>query len=92
LLNNETWNVADSTNIENGCSTQGNTQWTYNYGAFLAGAAYMYNYVRLHTSSPLPPFPRSIYLTMLPRRSYTNIYDRPKKRPGKPPSTASSAP
>ncbi|KAL2847138.1 glycosyl hydrolase family 76-domain-containing protein [Aspergillus pseudodeflectus] len=49
LLNNETWNVADSTNIEDGCSTQGNTQWTYNYGAFLAGAAYMYNYTEKAT-------------------------------------------
>ncbi|KKK15427.1 hypothetical protein AOCH_001148 [Aspergillus ochraceoroseus] len=44
LVNNETWNVADSTNIENDCTTKGNTQWTYNYGAFIMGAAYMYNY------------------------------------------------
>ncbi|KAI9371592.1 glycoside hydrolase [Aspergillus egyptiacus] len=44
LVNNKTWNVADSTDIDNGCSTQGNNQWSYNYGAYLMGAAYMYNY------------------------------------------------
>ncbi|PWY69733.1 glycosyl hydrolase family 76 protein [Aspergillus heteromorphus CBS 117.55] len=46
LLNNETWNVADSTDISNGCTTQGDNQWSYNYGTFLMGAAYMYNYTK----------------------------------------------
>lgn len=45
LLNNQTWNVADSTDVDNNCKTQGNNQWSYNYGVFLTGAAYMYNYV-----------------------------------------------
>lgn len=45
LLNNQTWNVADSTNIDDDCKSQGNTQWSYNYGTFFMGAAYMYNYV-----------------------------------------------
>lgn len=45
LLSNSTWNVADSTNVDNDCATQGNAQWTYNYGTYLMGAAYMYNYV-----------------------------------------------
>lgn len=45
LMSNSTWNVADSTNTDNDCATQGNTQWSYNYGTFLMGAAYMYNYV-----------------------------------------------
>jgi mannan endo-1,6-alpha-mannosidase len=45
LLSNSTWNVADSTSAENDCSTQGNAQWSYNYGTYLMGAAYMYNYV-----------------------------------------------
>ncbi|KAL3472592.1 mannan endo-1,6-alpha-mannosidase [Aspergillus californicus] len=44
LLNNQTWNVADSVDINDDCSTQGNNQWSYNYGAYLTGAAYMYNY------------------------------------------------
>lgn len=46
LLNNKTWNVADSTDVDNNCKGQGNNQWSYNYGAYLTGAAYMYNYVR----------------------------------------------
>ncbi|KAL4874264.1 glycoside hydrolase [Aspergillus karnatakaensis] len=43
LVNNKTWNVADSTDINDGCSTQGNNQWSYNYGTYLIGTAYMYN-------------------------------------------------
>lgn len=50
LLSNTTWNVADSTNVDNDCATQGNAQWTYNYGTYLMGAAYMYNYVRNPTN------------------------------------------
>ena len=45
LINNSTWNVADSTNIEDDCTSQGNNQWSYNYGTMLSGAAYMYAYV-----------------------------------------------
>ncbi|KAA8643769.1 hypothetical protein EYZ11_010740 [Aspergillus tanneri] len=44
LVNNKTWNVADSTNIDNGCKDSGDNQWSYNYGAYIMGAAYMYNY------------------------------------------------
>ncbi|KAJ5910692.1 Mannan endo-1-6-alpha-mannosidase DCW1 [Penicillium tannophilum] len=44
LLSNSTWNVADSTETTNDCATQGNDQWSYNYGTYLMGAAYMYNY------------------------------------------------
>ncbi|KAE8375744.1 glycoside hydrolase [Aspergillus bertholletiae] len=43
LLDTKKWNVADTTNVNNGCSTNGNEQWTYNYGTLLSGAAYMYN-------------------------------------------------
>lgn len=46
LLNNETWFVADSTSIGDGCSTLGRDQWSYNYAALFTGAAYMYAYVR----------------------------------------------
>ncbi|TWU70930.1 hypothetical protein ED733_001561 [Metarhizium rileyi] len=42
LVDTETWNIADSTNI-NDCSSQGNEQWSYNYGTYLMGAAYLYN-------------------------------------------------
>lgn len=44
LLNNQTWNVADSTDVDQ-CTNQGNEQWSYNYGTFLMGAAYLYNHV-----------------------------------------------
>ncbi|RAH75007.1 glycoside hydrolase family 76 protein [Aspergillus aculeatinus CBS 121060] len=44
LLKNDTWSIADSTDVDNGCTTQGNTQWTANYGPYISGAAYMYNY------------------------------------------------
>ncbi|RLL95952.1 hypothetical protein CFD26_106204 [Aspergillus turcosus] len=44
LLNNVTWNVADSTSMDNNCTTQGDNQWSYNYGTYLMGAAYMWNY------------------------------------------------
>ncbi|KAJ5237059.1 hypothetical protein N7489_007150 [Penicillium chrysogenum] len=44
LLSNTTWNVADSAVVGDNCATQGNAQWTYNYGTYLMGAAYMYNY------------------------------------------------
>jgi mannan endo-1,6-alpha-mannosidase len=43
LLSNSTWNVADSTNMDNDCAMQGNTQWSYNYITYIMGAAYMYN-------------------------------------------------
>ncbi|KAF7587100.1 hypothetical protein BBP40_007720 [Aspergillus hancockii] len=43
LLDTKTWNVADTTSVKNQCKTNGNEQWTYNYGTLLSGAAYMYN-------------------------------------------------
>ena len=45
LLDTKTWNVADTTSVTNECTTNGNEQWTYNYGTLLSGAAYMYNFV-----------------------------------------------
>ncbi|RAL12422.1 glycoside hydrolase family 76 protein [Aspergillus homomorphus CBS 101889] len=50
LLNNKTWSVADSTDIDNDCTTQGNNQWTANYGPYISGAAYMYNFTNGQTS------------------------------------------
>ncbi|KAL4779557.1 glycosyl hydrolase family 76-domain-containing protein [Aspergillus varians] len=37
------WVIADTTSIANQCQDHGDQQWTYNYGAYLNGAAYMYN-------------------------------------------------
>ncbi|KAJ5219530.1 Mannan endo-1-6-alpha-mannosidase DCW1 [Penicillium chermesinum] len=44
LISNSTWHVADSTSAIHHCDDQGDTQWTYNYGTYMMGAAYMYNY------------------------------------------------
>ncbi|KAJ5432513.1 mannan endo-1-6-alpha-mannosidase [Penicillium daleae] len=44
LVNNKTWLVQDSTEGTNGCKDGANIPWTYNYGTYLMGAAYMYNY------------------------------------------------
>ncbi|KAL4785300.1 glycosyl hydrolase family 76-domain-containing protein [Aspergillus varians] len=41
---NINWYVADSTSGDNNCTDAGNMQWTYNYGVWVAGAAYMYNH------------------------------------------------
>lgn len=48
LVNTSTWAVADSVSIDNNCSNPDHTRWTYNYGTYLMGAAYMYNYVCSH--------------------------------------------
>ncbi|KAL4874531.1 glycosyl hydrolase family 76-domain-containing protein [Aspergillus karnatakaensis] len=44
LVDIQTWNVADSTDPRDNCTSQGNNQWSYNYGIYLSGAAFMYNY------------------------------------------------
>jgi mannan endo-1,6-alpha-mannosidase len=40
------WLVADSTSGDNNCADSDHMQWTYNYGSYLAGCAFMYNSVR----------------------------------------------
>jgi mannan endo-1,6-alpha-mannosidase len=49
LVNNKTWAVGDSVSQgkDGGCSGPDNMRWTYNYGTFLSGAAYMYAYVSI---------------------------------------------
>ncbi|KAE8396136.1 glycoside hydrolase family 76 protein [Aspergillus alliaceus] len=44
LLQTDPWYIADSTSNENNCTDAGNQQWSYNYGTYLAGAAFMYNH------------------------------------------------
>ncbi|PKY04908.1 endo mannanase, GH76 family [Aspergillus campestris IBT 28561] len=43
LLNDQTWHVADTVSIDSQCKESGNEQWTYNYGHYMTGAAYLYN-------------------------------------------------
>ncbi|KAJ5902590.1 Glycosyl hydrolase [Penicillium taxi] len=38
------WNIADTTTCETQCTDHGDWQWTYNYGTYISGAGYMYNY------------------------------------------------
>lgn len=45
MLNNATWTIFDSTSCETNCSDHSSLQWSYNYGVYMAGAAYMYNLV-----------------------------------------------
>ena len=45
LLQTDRWYIADSTSNEANCKDAGNTQWSYNYGTYLSGASFMYNYV-----------------------------------------------
>ncbi|BDD55427.1 hypothetical protein MPDQ_005889 [Monascus purpureus] len=44
LIKNQTWTVADTVSTENQCADSGDIQWTYNYGIYLFGAAYMYKF------------------------------------------------
>ncbi|PIG79904.1 endo mannanase [Aspergillus arachidicola] len=44
LLQTDRWYIADSTSNLNNCSDAGDQQWSYNYGTYLAGAAFMYNH------------------------------------------------
>lgn len=39
------WRIADTTSMSHDCRDHGDQQWTYNYGAYIGGAAYMYNLV-----------------------------------------------
>lgn len=45
LLNNATWTIMDATTCETNCTDKSRLQLSYNYGVYMAGAAYMYNLV-----------------------------------------------
>lgn len=45
LLNTTTWTIADSTDCVTNCTSRSSFQWSWNYGVYMAGAAYMYNLV-----------------------------------------------
>ncbi|ODQ78237.1 glycoside hydrolase family 76 protein [Babjeviella inositovora NRRL Y-12698] len=46
FINNSTsvWQIWDGANIEENCTDFTKIEWSYNYGVYLAGCAYMYNY------------------------------------------------
>lgn len=45
LFEQAKWQINDGTSTDNNCSDADQLQWSYNYGAWIAGMAYMYNYV-----------------------------------------------
>lgn len=56
----------DGANAPENCSSINKLQWSYNAGVYLAGAAYMYNYVSRYA---LPPSPERLgdYVSPLAR-------------------------
>nr|POF17623.1 mannan endo-1,6-alpha-mannosidase dcw1 [Quercus suber] len=44
LWDNATSTIFDGTTVTNNCSDADHTQWTYNYGFWIAGLAYIYNH------------------------------------------------
>lgn len=53
LINNQTWEIADSVNTTQDCKVKGIGENSYNYSSFLMGLAYMYNHVHLSLSTLL---------------------------------------
>jgi len=47
LLSDRTWFLNDSIQINKDCGAPNPQQWSYNYGSYIAGLAYMYNIVSL---------------------------------------------
>ncbi|KAJ5692205.1 glycosyl hydrolase family 76 protein [Penicillium macrosclerotiorum] len=43
LLETADWKIADSTTCETKCTDHGDWHWSWNYGVYMTGAAYMYN-------------------------------------------------
>jgi mannan endo-1,6-alpha-mannosidase len=52
--NTSVWDIADLVTVDSNCASSSNIQWTYNYGTFISGAAYMYNLVCLLRAFRLP--------------------------------------
>lgn len=48
LMSESEWRIYDGTSTTSNCSSADHTQWSYNYGTWIAGMAYMYNYVSIH--------------------------------------------
>lgn len=45
LLDEANWQINDGSSTVLNCTDASQIQWTYNYGIFIAGAAYLYNHV-----------------------------------------------
>ncbi|KAJ5145534.1 Six-hairpin glycosidase [Penicillium bovifimosum] len=82
LVNNKTWNVADSTEMSNNCADAGNYQWSYNYGAYLMGAAYMYNFTNGDEKwkTPVDGLLQKTLKTFFPKGIFEDITCEPTKK------------
>ncbi|KAJ5296692.1 uncharacterized protein N7443_007585 [Penicillium atrosanguineum] len=40
---NDEWSIFNDVDMEDDCESASNTQWSFNYGPYIAGTAYMYN-------------------------------------------------
>lgn len=43
LISEKDWHINDLVTVESNCQDANNMQWSYNYGIYFAGSAYMYN-------------------------------------------------
>ena len=47
LLDTATWTVNDGSSTSKNCTDASHVQWSYNYGTFITGCAFLYNHVGL---------------------------------------------
>ena len=83
LYQPDNFQVNDGTDIGNNCTKPNTQQWSYNYGFYIAGLAYIYNHVSAC----------QIYLLSTSNATNTDKFSlptRPKTPNGSPPSKASS--
>ncbi|KAJ5823764.1 Six-hairpin glycosidase [Penicillium robsamsonii] len=50
ILNTTEWTIGDVVDVKSDCKTYQDLQWTYSYGEYISGAAYMYNLTNGETS------------------------------------------
>jgi mannan endo-1,6-alpha-mannosidase len=46
LIDTDEWVISNNVDMEDDCKAPGIIQWSFNYGPYISGAAYMYNLVR----------------------------------------------
>lgn len=54
LFDKSTWRINDGSSTLNNCTDASHDQWTYNYGTWIAGAAYLYNHVSFERLGHVP--------------------------------------
>ncbi|KXL43002.1 glycoside hydrolase family 76 protein [Acidomyces richmondensis BFW] len=46
LFDSSSFNINDGTNVDQNCTSADHLQWSYNYGLYIAGMAYLYNHTQ----------------------------------------------